>query len=223
MIYLISRKIFEILAYILFRFSINGRENIPEAPYLIASNHASLLDPALIGIACNRHFVDFMAKKELFDKPFWGEWCRKVGCIEVKRGDNAVRSLKEAVRRLSQGRVVAIFPEGTRSMDGEIQQAKRGTGFLIARANVPVLPVYVDGSGKAVPKGGRWNLGTRVRVFIGSPVMPSDFSTLRAGAERDYEAITGMVMKRIAAVKDEVCTPSSQSQMPSHPGPVGRA
>ncbi len=211
------------MAHILFRFGIYGQENIPKAPYLIASNHASLLDPALVGIACNRNFVDFMAKKELFDKPFCGAWCRKVGCIEVRRGDNAVKSLKEAVRRLSQGRVVAIFPEGTRSVNGELQAAKRGTGFLIARGNVPVLPVYIEGSGKAVPKGGKWNLGTRVRVFIGSPVMPADFSALRSGTERDYEAITGMVMDRIVALKDEVQGHSAQNQIPSHFRPAGRA
>lgn len=218
MIYRISRAIFEVLIHTLFRFKVYGKENVPDAPLLIAANHASIADPVAVGVACKKHHVDFMAKKELFDKPFWGKWCRMVGCIEVKRGDNAVKSLKEAVRRLSQGRAVAIFPEGTRSVSGEIQDAKRGTGFLIARGNVPVLPVYVDGTGKAIPKGGRWNLGTLIRVYIGKPVMPDEFAKLRAGKDRDYEAITCMVMDRIAGLKAgaEAKGPSSQNQAQRH-------
>jgi 1-acyl-sn-glycerol-3-phosphate acyltransferase len=214
MIYWLSRKTFEILIHILFRFEALGTENVPGAPCLIASNHASLLDPPLVGIACKKHFIDFMAKKELFDRPFFGRWCRMVGCIEVKRGDNAVKSLKEAARRLSQGRVVAIFPEGTRSVTGEMQNAKRGTGFLIAKANVPVLPVFVDGSGKAIPKGGKWNIGARVRVYIGKPVMPYEFSALRAGVDRDYEAITSLVMDRISGLKEGAAEAYKPDKMP---------
>lgn len=211
MIYRISRKIFEILIWIFYRFEVYGRENIPEPPYLIASNHASIADPPLVGIACNRHFIDFMAKKELFDRPFFGRWCRKVGCIEVKRGGNSVRSLKEAIDRLAQGRVVAIFPEGTRSVDGELQEAKRGTGFLIARAKVPVVPVYLEGSAKALPKGGRINRGASIRVFIGKPLMPEEFSRSGSGRDKDYDSISNMIMSRIADIKKSASVSAARS------------
>ena len=211
MIYRISRKIFELLIRILYNFEVYGRENVPEPPYLIASNHASIIDPPLVGIACNRHFIDFMAKKELFDRPFFGRWCRKVGCIEVKRGGNSVKSLKEAIDRLVQGRVVAIFPEGTRSVDGKIRDAKRGTGFLIARAEVPVLPVYLEGSAKALPKGGRINRGAFIRVFIGKPLMPEEFSGLGSGRHKDYDAISNMIMSRIADIKEAVDVSAARS------------
>ena len=202
MIYRISRKIFELLIRILYNFEVYGRENVPEPPYLIASNHASIIDPPLVGIACNRHFIDFMAKKELFDRPFFGRWCRKVGCIEVKRGGNSVKSLKEAIDRLARGRVVAIFPEGTRSADGDIRDAKRGTGFLIAKAKVPVLPVYLEGSAKALPKGGRINKGAFIGVFIGKPLMPEEFFMFGSGRHKDYDAVSNMIMSRIADIKE---------------------
>lgn len=199
MFYFISRTIFEILMRILFRIRVSGTENIPKPPFIITSNHASFLDPPLVGISCRKYQVDFMAKKELFDAPIVGIWTRSVGCIEVNRGENSVKSLKEAIRRLRAGHVVGIFPEGTRSSDGSLQEAKRGIGFLIGRAAVPVVPVYVEGSAEAFPKGFRIRPGTKVSITVGKPIMPVEFAAVK-GEKRDYEAIAGMVMDRIAAI-----------------------
>jgi len=200
MLYYISRAIFEMLMRLLFRIRVSGTEHIPSPPFIITSNHASLLDPPLVGIACKKYQVDFMAKKELFDAPILGSWTRNVGCIEVRRGENSVKSLKEAIRRLREGHVVGIFPEGTRSSDGSLQEAKRGIGFLIGRAAVPVVPVYVEGSAEAFPKGKGICPGTTVSISVGRPIMPDEFAAVE-GEKRDYEAIAGMIMDRIAAIK----------------------
>lgn len=212
MIYRFSRKIFEIVVLAMYRFKVYGRGNLPKAPYLIASNHASIADPPFVGIACKKDAIDFMAKKELFDRPFFGKWCRLVGCIEVRRGDNAVKSLKEAIRRLEKGRVVAIFPEGTRSDNGEMSSAKRGTGFLIAKAAVPVVPVYISGSANALPKGGKIVRGSRVSVYIGKPVMPEEFTAASVGSEKAYDVMSSIVMDRINGLKNEAERSSCQSQ-----------
>ncbi|MGB2629763.1 MAG: lysophospholipid acyltransferase family protein [Candidatus Omnitrophota bacterium] len=201
MCYRISRLIFKFLLIALFRVRFLGRENLPEAPYILVPNHISHLDPPLVGIADNKHVVDFMAKKELFRPSILGAWCKSVGCIPVERNGGATKAMREALHRLSRGGVIGIFPEGQRSANGDLQEAKRGIGFIIARAKVPVVPVYVGGSGKALPKGGKIHPGAKIDVIIGKPIAPEEFASL--GRERDYEAISSEVMSHIAGLKEK--------------------
>lgn len=174
-----------------------------EAPFIVASNHGSLVDPPLVAMACKKYPIDFMAKKELFEHPLVGWWTRRVRCIEVRRGDNAVKSLKEAIRRLKAGHVVGLFPEGTRSADGTLQEAKRGTGFLVARSGVPIVPCYIDGSAKAFPKGQKIKWKTEITISIGKPILPEEFNFKTDAGKVDYEAISGFVMERIAELGPE--------------------
>lgn len=144
-----------------------------------------------------------MAKKELFDAPLIGLWTRSVGCIEVDRASNSIKSLKESIKKLKEGRIVGIFPEGTRSEDGSLQEAKRGIGFLIAKAGVPVLPVYIEGSGKAFPKGGKTQFGSEIRMYIGSPIQMSEFPGSKEKGKQEYETYSTYVMERIAEIKND--------------------
>ncbi len=204
MLYFLSRSVFEIFIRICFKLHIFGRENFPEAPYIIVSNHASLLDPPLVGISCKKtDSVDFMAKKELFTGSILGRWTRSVGCIFVDRNAGGIGAMKEAIRRLGKGHVVGIFPEGTRSEDGSLQEGKRGVGFLIAKAKVPVVPVYIHGSGEAFPKGKGIKMGSVINVFVGDAIPPDEFIDVLGSGKETYEAITNMVMDRIARLKDE--------------------
>ena len=203
MLYIISRTIFEIFIKLLFRLHIYGRHNFPRAPFIIAANHMSLVDPPLVGIACRKHMINFMAKKEIFASRFGRMWASRVGCIEVKRGEVSVGTLKEAVKRLKEGRVVGIFPEGTRSMDGQMQEAKRGMGFLVDKASVPVVPVYIEGSGEAMSKGQPIKYCTRINVYVGKPIMPDELLFETAGGKRDYVAVSTSIMERIARLKAE--------------------
>ncbi len=203
MLFWISRSIFELFIRIMFKLRIHGRENCPKAPFLAVSNHASLVDPPLLAVACKPIPVNFMAKRELFDAPIIGAWTRRVRCIEVHRGENSVRSLKEAIRRLKDGEVVGMFPEGTRSLDGELQDAKRGTGFLVAQAKVPVLPVYIHGSAQAMGKGSGIKRGTPIDVYVGKPIDPSEMVAVKGDKDR-YDKISQTIMDRIAEIKVEV-------------------
>ncbi|MFH1798560.1 MAG: lysophospholipid acyltransferase family protein [Candidatus Omnitrophota bacterium] len=200
MFYRISRFIFKVFLYIFFKIRFFGKENIPDRPYIVAANHASLIDPPLVGVACEKDDVDFMAKEELFNAPILGLWTRSVGCIKVRRGANSVKSLKEALRRVNNGRVVSVFPEGTRSSDGSLQSAKRGIGFLIARANVPVVPIYIQNSAQAMPKSGGIKPGVTINIFIGKPILPDDFKSSEDSSKRDYEKVSNIVMEHISAL-----------------------
>ncbi|MFH1836565.1 MAG: lysophospholipid acyltransferase family protein [Candidatus Omnitrophota bacterium] len=202
MMYHISRFLFEVFFRVLLKVTFVGRENIPDAPYIAVANHASLADPPFVGSACKKDAVSFMAKKELFDAPILGAWTRSVNCIPVNRGSASATSLKEAIKRIGEGKVVAVFPEGTRSEDGNLQEAKRGIGFIIAKAKVPVVPIYIEGSNIAFPKGRKIKIGTPVKVIVGKPVMPEEFSEKdEHSGKQNYEKITNMVMERIAGLK----------------------
>jgi 1-acyl-sn-glycerol-3-phosphate acyltransferase len=202
-IYYFSRLIFIVLLKLLYRVRIYGQDNIPEAPYLVTSNHASYLDPLLVGIACYKNTIDFMTKRELFDVPFFGAWCRAVGCIELNRGNNSIKGLRDALGRIKRGRCVSIFPEGGRTTDGSLREAKKGAGFIIAKARVPVVPIYIEGSLKAMPKGGRIFLWAKVNAYVGKPVRPEEL-LMKTGEEKEYGKLAELVMERIARIKESV-------------------
>lgn len=199
--YCVSRFILMCLIGFCFRVRFFGKNNIPSPPYIVMSNHASIVDPALVGIACGKDIIDFMAKKELFDRPFFGKWCRLVGCIEVKRGENNIRSIREVLLRIKKKHCVSMFPEGTRSADGNIQEAKRGSGFIIAKAGVPVVPIFIEGTSEALGKKKKMRFGCRINVYVGKPVMPREFFP-EAVERKNYEFLANMIMARIAHAKD---------------------
>jgi len=197
----ISKLFLEFLARILFHVKIYGRENLSAPPYIIVSNHASYVDPTLIGMLRRWNNVAFLAKKEFFGPPVLRAWFRSVGCIEVDR-ENGVAGLRKALRALKHGRSVAIFPEGTRSADGSLQEAKSGAGFLVLRAGVPVVPVYIHGTQKALPKKGGIHYGAEISARAGRPVTVEEFKPFYEG--KDYNGAAALVMERIAVLKESV-------------------
>jgi len=201
--YRISRIMFEIAMRILFHLHVVGKENIPFRPYIIVSNHSSLVDPPLVGMAFKRHDVSFLTKDELFNIPVIGAWTRNVECIPIKRGSASAKGLKEALKRVRDGKVIGIFPEGTRSLDGSLQEAKKGVGFLIRKAAVPVVPVYIKNSQKAFPVGKGVRIGTNIYVKIGKPLAPDRFFKKTADGKTNYEEIANVVMREISALKEE--------------------
>jgi len=198
--YQFSRIILGFIVRILFRVRIYGRKNLIKPPYIIASNHASYLDPPILGLIGGMHPVSFMAKKELFDMPVIGAWFRMVRCIAVKRGENSIKSLKDALEVLKEKRAIALFPEGTRSEDGALQEAKRGVGFLISKSRVPVVPVYIEGTQQALPKKGKIKWGATVKAYVGRPILPEDFISEGINS-REYARFSSSVMDNIAKIK----------------------
>ena len=195
--YRLSQLAFELMTRLLFRVEIHGRENIPaKEPYLIASNHMSYLDPPLIGMAFRHIVVNFIAKKELFGRSLVGLWSRSVQTIKMDR-ERGIEGLKEAFKRIKEGKVIAIFPEGTRVSEGGDSSVKKGIGFIVVRAKVPVVPVLIKGTGKALPKGGGMKRGARVSLHIGRPIPVSDPGIREATERKDYEAVSSYLMSRI--------------------------
>jgi len=183
------------------RFEIHDPENVPAVGgCIIASNHVSYLDPPVVAVGIKHRVVHFMARDTLLSTPFARWFLTGVQVLPMDRTRGDVGALRKGISLLKSGKVLGLFPEGTRSPNGEMQSAKGGIGFLIAKAEIQVVPAYVDGSFQAFPKGAKRIKRGRVRVFYGKPIEPSEFVAL--GTSRDsYERIGKLVMSRIAALK----------------------
>ncbi|WP_084748570.1 lysophospholipid acyltransferase family protein [Clostridium mediterraneense] len=147
-----------------------GIENIPDEACLFVGNHQSMLDiPALL-LGANR-VVGFVAKKELLSVPIIGKWIKICNSVALDREDprDAVRVVKEAVEILKSGKSMAIYPEGTRAKDGNIQEFKAGSLKLAIRAKVPIVPVTIDGSYKAFELNSKFEKAT-IKVKYGKPI-----------------------------------------------------
>lgn len=199
MIYRFCRFLCWLAAKIFWRHRVVHAERlITEGGVLIVSNHASFLDPPMVGI-CWRGPVCFFARETLFRGPF--AWLLpRLHCIPVGRGRAETASLRRAIAALHDGKRLLLFPEGTRSEDGRLIDPEPGVGFLIERCGAPVLPVRVFGAFEAYPRGAKFPRPGRVTVVVGEPVDFSGIPPEMKGRER-YEAAARLVMKSIAALE----------------------
>lgn len=161
-----------------------GENNIPPiGPVLMVSNHVSYLDPVAIGDASTRRVV-FMAKAELFKIKPLGFLLRGVDSFPIKRGKADRAAFKNTLAMLGEERAVCIFPEGTRSRNGEIGEAEAGAGVFATRTGCPVVPVYVHNSNRMLDDKGKLHRGSPITVTFGSPfVLPKNMDKEAAGRE----------------------------------------
>ena len=181
-----------------FRGDVAGTENLPKnGPFLIAANHASHLDPPLIGCHVPRQMC-FFARKTLWNGPVASWWLDGVGTIPVDRdGGQDVGALKRVLRAHGDGKVLILFPEGTRSPDGNLQTAKPGVGFIVCKSQVPVVPARIFGSFEAFGRGAKVpQFGTPVAVTFGKPLPPAVYDDPSAGKER-YQVASQRIMAEI--------------------------
>lgn len=150
----------------------SGLEHVPaDGPYVVISSHTSHLDGPMIARVLP-HPVYFVIKKELTRIPLWGYAALKIGFIAVDRSNSerAKAQMAEAVETIRAGRRVLVFAEGTRSPDGHLQAFKKGGFHLAVAAQVPVVPVAVNGSQRLLPKGAPAALAGRCEVAVGPPI-----------------------------------------------------
>ncbi len=193
------KRVLYLVARLAFRLRVEGRAfEPPEGPLIVAGNHASLLDPPLIGMALRRQGA-YMAKEELFSVPILGAWLRSIGSFPVRRGTPDRRAIRRSLEILERGGVLVIFPEGTRSEDGRLRPAEPGAAMIALRTGVRVLPAAVVNSHRILPKGARRPRFERVIVRFG-PVLEVpkvegrlDHATLEEWGRRIMAAIERML------------------------------
>ncbi len=188
MLYRMARAFLRVFFLTLFRLKAEGRSNIPEhGAVVLCSNHISYLDPPLVGTPLSRQ-VHYMAKAELFSIPVLGWLIVQFGAFPVKRGGISKESIRRATQLLKDGRVLGIFPEGTRSNGGGI--GKKGAASLALRSQATVIPVAIIGS---------YSLFRKMVIVYGEPVDLSEFAgdisseKLEQATDKIMSVIRGMV------------------------------
>ena len=184
---------------------INVVENFPDGPFIIAANHASYMDHALIVGNVIKHKnrkVHFLSKKEHFDNLLKAMWHTYAGAIPLDRQSGGKLALKKAVKALKEGKIIAIHPEGTRSLDGKLIRGKTGTARLVLAAKVPVVPIGLIGTFEILPKGRYIPKLKRAAVNIGKPIYFDKYYG-KLVTKKLLRKITNTIMKEIARLSKQ--------------------
>jgi 1-acyl-sn-glycerol-3-phosphate acyltransferase len=170
-----------------FSLRVAGRRNFPrKGSVLVVANHQSFIDPVLVGLCCPRHPA-YIARQTLLKNRWLGRLVMSLGMVPIDHEGGGLEGLRESLALLEGGRPVIMFPEGTRSPDGNFLPLRPGVALLIKRGKVPVLPVGIAGAFDAWPRWRKYPLpapvflaaavGT-IGLAIGKPIPPERFAGL---------------------------------------------
>ncbi len=190
-LYLAARGIVWALLKVLFPWKLSGLENLPkDGAVMLCGNHTSFLDPLLVMCCVPRQRqLHIVAKAELFQIPVLGFLLRKADMIPVKRGKSDIAAFKESLRVFRKQGMLLIFPEGTRVKPGQEIEAHTGAVVIAARADVPVMPVYI---------GAKKRLFRKTEIVFGEPYALEFVG--KKPAPEESQQLTAELMKRIRAL-----------------------
>ena len=178
--------------YPIYQFEVIGKENFPtDGGVLLCSNHISNLDPPTVGIAAPRQ-VHFMAKEELFSAPVLGKILPHINAFPVKRGMSDREALRKGLGVLKEGKVLGLFPEGTRSETGELGKGLAGAGFFALRSKAQIVPCAVIGPYKPFK---------RLKIVFGKPIEFDDYRKNKVSAEEATDIIMNEIGQLIRTYK----------------------
>ena len=197
-VYSICRSFLLVLGKTFFRLQVRGRENLPASgPVILAGNHASFLDPPLVGLASTRHLT-FLAKQELFFFPL-SLLIRRLGAVPLSRGSGDAGALRTVVRLLRQEKAVVLFPEGTRTTDGKLQTRRTGVALIAQESGATIVPTIIKGTYAAWPRHRRLPRWGRVTVEFCPPLAPDDYREIlqqRGGRKKLVDHIMVEIARR---------------------------
>jgi 1-acyl-sn-glycerol-3-phosphate acyltransferase len=219
--YYLGRFIITPLARVVYRPHIEGRAKVPKTgPVIFASNHLSFLDSIAIPVAAPRP-VHFLAKASYFEGSGMSGWASRefftaIGAVPVQRGAGqaALDALDQQRVLLEQGSAVALYPEGTRSLDGRLYKGRTGVAFLALQTGAPVVPVGLVGTDKVMPVGAKLpSLKHRVTVKFGAPLDLSHHGPATSGKAR--RLATDDIMAAIHALSGQELA-NAYNEVPAH-------
>jgi 1-acyl-sn-glycerol-3-phosphate acyltransferase len=181
--------------------TVHAERIIEEGGVILAMNHESYLDPPLAGIGCRRELY-FLARKTLLDWPILGAIFPKLNVIPVDQDRADMSALKSVIKLVRAGKGTVIFPEGSRTLDGDLLPALPGLGMVIAKTLAPVVPMRIFGAHAAFPRGGKPRLFRPITIVVGEPMRFTKADLVGDGREL-YQRLSETVMRRIAAIQYE--------------------
>src|ERR1700722_2271042 len=205
-VYFVGWSGYRLLFAVYFRWRVYHNERVPlQGPVILAANHASFLDPPLVGSGLKRD-INYLARKSLFRYPVLGWILRAVNAVPVDRDGGGAAGLRAIMDRLQDGGAIILFPEGTRTSDGKLQPARSGVGLTVIKSEAPVVPVRVFGTYQAWGKGVGFPRPHHVAVKYGEPM---NFAKLRAEAKgcskirlkEIYQEVANEIMAAISKMK----------------------
>ena len=197
--YWLGYHLSRLVGRLFFRFRIIHRERMLQSgPVILAMNHQSYLDPPLAGTTCDRA-VYFLARRTLLDAPLLSWLLPKLNVIPVNQEGIDRSALKSLIRVLKAGNAALVFPEGSRTPDGNLQPAEAGLGLIIAKTMAPVVPMRIFGAHEALPRGGGLRFAP-ITIVIGDPIFFTAADLSRASKDL-YKRLSQRVMDAIAALR----------------------
>lgn len=224
--YAVGRGIITPLARLIYRPRVEGRANVPKTgPVIFASNHLSFIDSIAIPVAAPRP-VHFLAKSSYFEGSGFSGWISRefftaIGAIPVQRGAGqaALDALDQQRALLEEGRAVALYPEGTRSLDGRLYKGRTGVAFLALQTGAPVVPVGLIGTDDVMPVGAKLpSITHRISVKFGEPLELSHHGPATSGKARRFA--TDEIMAAIHALSGQELA-NAYNEAPAH-NPIDR-
>lgn len=170
-IYFYAKFLGVLLCKFLFHLELKGKENLSgiEDACIVAPNHQSYLDPIVLGLAFPRR-LKYFAKSDIFGIPGLSFLIRHLGAIPIERDIMSSMTMRQGVKILREGHWLVIFPEGTRSRNAQLLDPKQGIGFLHYKTKAPVVPVFLDGTGRALPVDSKFIRPVKIKVFVGKKI-----------------------------------------------------
>jgi len=196
--YRLLQRSVQVATGILYRTRYTGKENIPASGgVLMVANHQSHLDPPLIGVGVSRR-MNYLARQTLFSFAPFGWLLHSLDVIPIDRDGIGLSGIKESLRRLKRGEMVLIFPEGTRTSDGEIAPFRPGFTALAVRSGAAILPAAIEGAFRVWPRWKKFPGRGRIAVHFGKPMLPSEV------AGRDDRELVAEVERRVRECQAEL-------------------
>ena len=181
---------------------VRGIENLPQTGGLIiASNHVSYLDPAVLAASLNRK-IYFITKKEIFKNGFVSFILKNLSAISVDRENVDILAFKKAINILREEKVLGIFPEGARSSNGELQELKLGTIKIAMKTGVPILPVGIIGTHKIYPRGIKFPILFKHKIIVkyGAPQYLNQLKSKDKIYQKEELNLLGKKIKELSVI-----------------------
>ena len=192
----------KILTKVFYRFEVVHPERLIEnGPALVACNHESFLDPPTVSVAFKKP-IHFLARKTLFDNPLFGGLISRLNALPVDQEKPDMTGLRRIIGLLKSGERVLIFPEGERTSDGEFGKAEPGVGLVIAKSQVPVLPIRIFGAYDIFPRGAKApKVVGKLTIVVGEPIDFSDEKADRGNRKELYQSLSERTLDAIRALE----------------------
>lgn len=176
-----------------FNLEVSGLENLPsEGGFVLCCNHQSYLDPPLMGLKIKDRQLTFMAKEALFHKPILAPIIKKLGAFPVSKNQKDGRAVKQAIQTVKDGKILALFPEGTRSKSGKLLKPKSGVVVIAAKTGAPIVPTAIKYYGKH-PR-------SRIVVRFGEPISNEQLELGENPTPKMIKSATQIVWGRLSEI-----------------------